>query len=316
MFNIESQTGSIIEIHPDDKDYVVVSTVKGGEVPNSTLRFNTDETALFTYMGQDAITLKIVPTKEKKGVYETNMVIKGSYPLGRDINRSGHHELTIEDFEAIGSNRVVLANSLGVLDLYEYSLVPQQSQIMDINASKLDSQVKLAPAKRLHSFDINLGKRVENHEMITAISVYQNPSGTQDPLIAVSTIQNNVQGDSEGRLKAIHIYKIDQVKNQIELVCYNNFGVQQNNSSLYYWMDFTHTFNGQNVLYAFQNEDQRKLDVFLMNWNTNTNQWNLQQIHSEVGYTNDYFTAIRARGNQIVNIDYNGVMKILTIPTN
>jgi hypothetical protein len=51
MFNIESQTGSIIEIHPDDKDYVVVSTVKGGEVPNSTLRFNTDETALFTYMG-------------------------------------------------------------------------------------------------------------------------------------------------------------------------------------------------------------------------------------------------------------------------
>lgn len=314
FYNVESMSGSVIEIHPDQKDYFVVTNIKGGEAPNSTLRFNSDESALLTYLGNDALTLKIVPEQNKKGVYETNMMIKGSYPMGRDINKSGHHELTIEDFEAIGKDKVIMANSLGVLDLYQYSLVPQQSQVMGVNASQLNTQVKLAPARRLDSFDINQGKQIQAHEMITSISVFQNPKSTQDPLVAVSTIQNNVNGDAEGKLKAIHIYKVNQASNKIELVCYKDFGWQQNNKSLYYWLDFTHMYKGQNVLYAFQNEDQKKLDMFVMNWNAQTSSWNLDQFHSQPNYSNEYFTAIRARGNKIVNIDYDGVMKILDVP--
>lgn len=125
FFNVESSTGSITEIHPDEKDYYVVTKVGGGEAPHSTLRYNSDESALLTYLGEDAITIKIIPTRKKTGVYETDMLIKTTYPRNRDINKSGHHELTIEDFQPIGKDKVILANSLGVIDLYQYSLIPQ-----------------------------------------------------------------------------------------------------------------------------------------------------------------------------------------------
>jgi hypothetical protein len=98
VFNVESKSGSVIEIHPETKNYFVVTNVKGGEAPHSTLRLNSDGSAMLAYLGNDSITVKIIPEKRKKGVYDTNLVIKTLAPQGRDINRSGHFELTIEDF--------------------------------------------------------------------------------------------------------------------------------------------------------------------------------------------------------------------------
>lgn len=85
--------------------------------------------------------MKIVPEAKKKGVYDTNLLIKSSAPVGRTVNVSLQQELSIEDFEAIGNNQVILANSFGVMDLFEYSLVPVQSQIFNTSASQFNQQV-------------------------------------------------------------------------------------------------------------------------------------------------------------------------------
>jgi hypothetical protein len=172
FFNVENSSGSVIEIHPDQKEYLGVTNVKGGEAPHSTLRFNQNESALLCYLGNDAVTIKIVPEAKKKGVYDTNIVIKSTPPKGRGVNTSTHQELTIEDFEAIGNNQVIMANSFGVLDLFDYSLIPIQSQVMNMNASQSNNQVALNPAVLRCTFDINLNKPAEQHEMITSLSVY------------------------------------------------------------------------------------------------------------------------------------------------
>jgi hypothetical protein len=95
---------------------------------------------------------------------------------------------------------------------------------LNINASQIKTQVDLPPAVIIHSFDINANRPTKSHEMITAISVFQGTSAAQDPLLAVSTIQNNHNGDNEGKLKAIHIFKLNQTTNKIEPMCYHDFG--------------------------------------------------------------------------------------------
>lgn len=175
--------------------------------------------------------------------------------------------------------------------------------------------VNLAPAQLLHVYDLNYNKSIEAHEVITCISVYQQLGSTQDPLIAVSTIQNNLNGNNEGKLKAMHIYKINQTSNQIEFVFYQDFGWGQNLRSMYYWIDFTHMFRGENVLFAFQNDDQKKLDVYVMTWNMAQRKWVLDLVYSQPGFNSEYFTAIASKDDKIFSVDYDGVMKILTIPT-
>jgi len=127
FFNVDSASGSVVEIHPDQKEYFVVSNVKGGQGPHSTLRFNENESALFCLLGNDTVTIKLIPEQGKRGLYETNFMVRGSFPQGREINRSGHHDLTIEDFSTLADDKIILANSLGVLDVYKYSTIPLQS---------------------------------------------------------------------------------------------------------------------------------------------------------------------------------------------
>jgi len=242
----------VIEIHPDQKEYFVVSNVKGGQGPHSTLRFNESETALLCLLGNDTVTLKLIPEQGKRGLYETNFMVRGTFPQGREINRSGHHEQTIEDFSTIGDDKIILANSLGVIDVFKYSTVPLQSQAMGVNASQMgNKKVELSQPIKLDSYDINFNKQVNYHEMITSISVHKTIDSSMNSLISVATIQNNQGGDREGRLRCIHILKFNHQTNQLTLLCTKDFGLNQAAKSLYYWLDFSHTFRGQNILLAF-----------------------------------------------------------------
>jgi hypothetical protein len=58
---VDSNSGSVIEIQPDQLEYFVVTNLKGGEVPISSLRYNTDESALLTYQGKDTVMIKLIP---------------------------------------------------------------------------------------------------------------------------------------------------------------------------------------------------------------------------------------------------------------
>lgn len=91
--------------------------------------------------------------------------------------------------------------------------------------------------------------------MITSISVHKSIDKSMNSLIAVSTIQNNQGGDREGKLRCIHIFKFNHQNNQLALLCTKDFGLNQAPKSLYYWLDFNHTYKGQNIIFAFQNED-------------------------------------------------------------
>lgn len=227
----------MLEIHPDQKDYLVVNNLKGAQAPHSTLRFNNSETALLCLLGTDSVTIKLIPESGKKGLLDTNFLVKGTYPPGRDINRTGHHELTIEDFAALGDDKIIMANSLGVIDVFKYSTTPMQ------NPQQV-RRVDLPQPVKLDTLDINFNKQINQHEMITCISVNKTVDNASNSLIAVATIQNNQGGDRDGLLRCVHIFRFNHQNNQLALLCTKDFGWNQAPKSLYYWMDFTHTFQG------------------------------------------------------------------------
>lgn len=60
--------------------------------------------------------------------------------------------------------------------------------------------------------------------MVTCMSVYQPKNLNQDCLIAVATIQNSAKKENEGKLKGIHILRVNRTTSKIEPVCYMDFG--------------------------------------------------------------------------------------------
>lgn len=77
---------------------------------------------------------------------------------------------------------------------------------------------------------------------------------------------------------------------------------------MYFYMNFDYVFKGIPLIYAFQNEDEMRLDIFGIKNNK------IKLIHSQLRYHTTDFSAIRSLNGRFVSIDYDGVMRVLEVP--
>lgn len=255
-----------------------MSKAVGGVAPNSTLRKNQNESDLLCYLGEDVISVKRVL---KVGLYETKVLIRTERPKG---DTEFQNELTIEDFEGLGNNKVIVANSLGLIEVFVY----------DAGSGN---------CMKLENYDLNDNETtLQPKEVVTCISLRKN----EKYLAAATTINDHKRGKIS-LLKRIMIFMV-KPDSKLEQVAFRDFGNTENSNSAYYYINFKFDFRDIPVIFAFQNEDQRRLDVY------SYDEGRVNLIHRVLDYHSNYFTAIRDINDFIVSVDYDGVLKILEVP--
>jgi hypothetical protein len=124
-------------------------------------------------------------------------------------------------------------------------------------------------------------------------------------MLAVSTI-NNPDSDKGSTLSRLLVFKLD---GKGRLIPYVQHRFQhQGPNSMYFYMNFDYVFKGIPLIYAFQNEDEMRLDIF------GIKNGKIGLIHSQPKYHSTDFSAIRSINGRFVSIDYDGVMRILEVP--
>lgn len=156
-------------------------------------------------------------------------------------------------------------------------------------------------SKKVSEFFINSGVTDQSLvEQITTIGMDE-----QEDMLVIST-QNNQMGRGSNQLARIMVMKLDQ-KGQLVPVCQNRF-VNEKANSMYFYINFEYTVKGTPLIYAFQNEDQMRMDIFALRNN------NLSLIYSHANYHSTDYSAIRSINGKFVSIDYDGMMRVLEVP--
>lgn len=254
----------------------MVTKAKGSNTPNSSLRTSKYENVMLFYLGGNKISVKEIPKGTSSGFKETKIVIKSDYKDRKHVS--------IEDFVCFDRDKVAVVNNYGVLQIFRFSLSREEYRkiseikIHDVNSKYRDFPIGLTFKKTKDSF-----------------------------LFALSTIYD----DNEGSLRDEEIGKslkiIEFKDKELQIIAENKVEFDQNKpSSGYYYLDWSFSYKGKDILLAMQNDDQRNCDVFTFE------DGNLELVHREAGYSEDYFTAVgKVDGIGIVNVDYGGVMKIV-----
>ena len=113
-------------------------------------------------------------------------------------------------------------------------------------------------------------------------------------------------GKGSNQLARIIVMRLDQ-KGQLVPVCQNRF-VNEKANSMYFYVNFEYTVKGTPLIYAFQNEDQMRMDIFALRNNS------LSLVYSHPNYHTTDYSAIRSINGKLVSIDYDGMMRVLEVP--
>lgn len=265
-------------MEPLENDYSVILNAKGANLPNSTLRTNKFENAILAFLGDNRISVKYLPKDMPKGVKETKIVIKSTF--GEKTN------VTVENFACFDRDKVVVLNNYGLIEIFQFSL-------------KSDNFRKLC------DLDMNL-KSGDYLEFPVGLSVKEKNGVVK---FAVSTLYDDDSGEirQEEILRSLKIFEFKE--NEIIKICEKEFELSEKRvSSSYYYIDFNYEYKGKEILFGFQNEEERNLDIYCVENNK------IELVHREKSYHSDYFTAIRRFGDEgIVSVDYSGEMKILKL---
>lgn len=270
VFCAENESGRIIEMepNPDDHSYYNVSTIKGVDGPNKSLRTNKTEELLFANEG-DCITIKQVK-EEDYGLRNTGIrIVTGP---GKNV--------TIEDYIAIKKNGLIIANSLGVIEIFTFDIYKRKY-------------------KKISQLNLNRGvKASKQFQQVTTMAVTEDES-----MLAVATC---IEDEQDVKLKNLLIFKIEN-KGNLTLLDARDFD-RYPGHSMYFYLNFEYTYLGLPVLFAFQAEGQKRADIYVFD------KGQVDLVCSHRGYHSCDFSAIRALNGKIVSIDYDGVMRILDVP--
>jgi len=266
----------LIEIDPDPEkpDYVVVDKVQGVDGPNQCIKHNIHDNCLF-FNNVNSITVKKV--NEVKGVNNTGIVIRT-----RTVSNDPNIGVEIEAYEAVGHNGIITGNNFGVLEGF----------IFDVNKGQ---------HKKVFETNLNQNLPSNLHQQITAMSVCDNQR-----FVAVATTVKN--GNYESCLSKLYVFSISN-KGLTQIAVKEFYNTNPN--SLYFYLNFEYDFKGTSMIFAFQDDDEYRLDVYAFE-----NKQNLKLVHSKKNYHTGDFSAIRALGGKIVSVDYEGEMRVLSIPEN
>jgi hypothetical protein len=74
------------------------------------------------------------------------------------------------------------------------------------------------------------------------------------------------------------------------------------------YINFDYKFKNVPLIYAFQNENKMRLDIFGLK------DGKLSLVHSQPHYHTCDFSAIKSMNGKFISIDYDGVMRVLEVP--
>lgn len=184
-----------------------------------------------------------------------------------------------EDYVAIGNNGVITGNSLGVLEGFEYNVV---------NGTQ---------AKRFE-YNINEGMPPNLYQQITSMSL-----SDDQKYLAVATAIDNQR--VEGCLNKLIVFSINpEGLRPVDTKEFSN----SNPDSLYFFINFDYRYRGSRLIMCFQADDQMRLDAYSFD------NENIELIHTVYNYHKNVYSAIRGMSGNIISVDYEGEMKILSIP--
>jgi hypothetical protein len=269
-------------------DYFIVSNLKGQWTPKSVLRANGSQTHLICHLQDDLLTVKKV---EEMGLEDTDIFIRTN--SGYDSIKEnhymsdstvGHTKVSIEDFCALGDDKVIIGNSLGVLEIFKFSL-------------------ENFTVKKLSSFDLSKSsRRIGLEESVTCISLSKDGKK-----LAVATAIESEQKTGRNRLKKLLIFEIKENFHLME-IGFKDFGNEEPENSCYYFLEFGLDFKGIPMIFCFQNADEKRVDVFSFKAGM------IELVCSEEEYHDETYSAIGVAGRSVVTVDFDGLMKVLTVP--
>ena len=271
---MEATSSSIIQIDPQMEipQYYVVGKSRGVDGPNKCLRYNKNESCIFVNDGK------------KISVWEVGIDNnRGIRKAGIDITISNKNpEVIIEDFVTLKDKGVVTTDSTGLIELFFFDL---KNKIF----------------KKLSEFDINKQEAQSGQtESVTTMSFDET-----ETMLTVSTVSNN-KSSPVNQLSRLLVLDLD-IKGNLHLNCQKKFEGEKVNS-MYFYVNFEYSYKGVPLVYAFQNEDQMRLDIFGLRNGV------LSLIHSQPKFHSTDFSAIRSINGRFISIDYDGVMRVLEVP--
>lgn len=272
IFCLENNTKSLLEMEPipDEPDYIVVEKLDGVDGPNRCLRYNNDETVLLGNRGSSITGMKVL---NGKGVQKTRMNIQSQTPPINDTM------VEFEDYVAIGSNGIIAGNNQGVLEGFEYN-------------------INTGDHVKRFEFNLNQGRPANLFQQITSMSL-----SDDQQYLAVSTAIDNQR--VQACLNKLFVFAI--TPQGLKIVDTKDFP-NSNADSMYFYIDFDYRYRGTRMIFAFQSDDQMRVDAYAFE------NERIELVHSVYNYHQEPFSAIRGLSGSIISIDYVGGMKIMTIP--
>ncbi len=271
---IEGTTSSIIQIEPevDQPEYFVVGKSLGVDGPNRSLKVNKNESCLLINEGKQ-IQIWEIALGDNRGIRKTGIVIEMTNP---------DEEVIIEDFVPLKDKGVILTDSTGLIEIFLYDLHKR-------------SYTKLS------DYNINEGvKHPELFEQITNICL-----NDRENMLALSTSRSDMKNGANVLTRMV-VFTLGP-KGRMHPQWQERFNNEKPNS-MYYYMNFEYSYNDTQLIFAFQNEDKMRLDIF------GIKDGFMNLIHTQLNYHDTDFSAIRAINGKLISIDYDGVMRVLEVP--
>lgn len=273
-YMIEGTTASIIQIEPDveQPEYFVIGKSIGVDGPNRCLKVNKNETCLLINEGKQ-IQVWEIGLGENRGIRKAGIAIKMS---------NLDPEVIIEDYLPLKDKGVIITDSTGLIEIFLFNL---QNKTF----------------AKLSEFDLNEGvEKPEIFEQITNMCLDE-----EEQMLAIATARSTTE-EGTNQLTRLVVFKVD-IKGRPHPLCQKRF-TNESPNSMYFYLNFEYTYKGVPLLYAFQNEDTMRLDVF------GINDSKLGLIHSQHKYHSTDFSAIRSINGKLISIDYDGVMRVMEVP--
>lgn len=270
VYCAENESGRVIELEPNPEEhtYYNVANIKGVDGPNKSLRTNILENLIFVNLGNE-ITIKIV-NLDSVGLRDTNIYIK--------TQTKNQPDVTIEDYISLKKNGLILANSIGILEIFTFNVGNNSYQ-------------------KLSELDFNKNRSVE-FEQITNIAI-----NDEENLLSVATC---VEKNDDVVMNSLRLFRVNN-NGSLVLLDERKYNLRDN-FPMYFYLNFDYKCEGIPVLFAFQAEGERNLDIFTVENDK------LNFVHTEHNYHKNDFSAIRSINGKIFSIDYNGILRILNVP--
>lgn len=184
-----------------------------------------------------------------------------------------------EDYVALGNNGIISGNNQGVIEGFEYN-------------------VSNGTHVRRYMHNINQGRPVSLYQQITSMAL----SDDQKYLLVATAIDNQ---RIQACLNSLMVFEI--FPDSLNLVDVKEFP-NSNADSMYFYTNFEYRYKDERLIFAYQGGDQNRLDAYSFK------NGKIEHVHTVYNYHNGPYSAIRGMAGKIISVDYDGEMKLMSIP--